>query len=59
MSAKSDKRHEVVFLDSPERHFFMASSYWLEKGEYFLENAEGEIVARIPSKNVRYIHQSD
>lgn len=52
-----EKSYEVVYLDSPERHFFRASFDNLddESGEYILENAAGGLVARIPSKNVRYI----
>lgn len=56
-SKNKPKTYTVVFLDTPERHRFMAHRYYLEEstGTYVLEDGDGGEVARIPSKNVRFI----
>ncbi len=56
-SKNKPKTYTVVFMDGPKLHRFMAHNCYLEEstGTYVLEDSEGGEVARIPSKNVRFI----
>ena len=56
-SKNKPKTYTVVFMDGAERHRFTAHYCNLEESTdtYVLTDSEGGEVARIPSKNVRFI----
>ena len=60
-SVKKPQSYEVVFLDSPAREFFRATSYRLDRrsSAYLFTGSDGKELARIPEKNVRWIRRID